>query len=223
MSVVFTSHVSVPYVSKGAAKTVAPVGNRLVVTIAKADRDGNYGQHLQVTHATAVPVLRVDGFDWDHQGLREVCAEYLASVQDKIIAERIKSNGTKIHNDADIGQVAILAFLNRERAGDTWDAARIASWFVDVIAPWVGVKLLEVNPDLSDDDAVKLVAKNQTVVVDALTKAAKTVGKKAAELARTRLALVPENERDSVWERFDAKLDKIINPPVVAIVDALGF
>lgn len=223
MSVVFNSHVSVPYVSKGAGKTVAPAGNRLVVTIAKQDKDGNYGQHLQVTHATAVPVLRTEDIDWSHESVRVACAEYLASVQDKIIAERIKSNGTKIHNDADIGQVAILAFLNRERAGDTWDAARIASWFVDVIAPWVGVKLLEVNPDLSDDDAVKLVAKNQTVVVDALTKPTKVVGKKAAELARARLALVPADERDSIWERFDTKLDKIINPPVMDIADSLGF
>lgn len=223
MSVVFTKHTSVPYVSKGVGKTVAPAGNRLVVTIAKADKDGNYGANLQVTHATAVPTLRVDGFDWDHQGLREACTEFLHSVQDKIVSERIKVGGTKTHDDADIGQAAILAFLNRERVGDTWDAARIATWFTDVIAAHVGVKLLEVNPELSDEDAVKLIAKNQTVVVDALTRSAKSVGNKAAELARARLALVPADDRDSVWERFDTKLDKIINPPVIDVAESLGF
>lgn len=223
MSAIFKTHTSVPYVSKGAGKTVAPAGNRLVVTIAKKDKDGNYGANLQVTHATAVPELTRHNFDWDSAALRDAATQFFLDAQNDLIGERIKVDGTKSHNDADISPTAILAYLARVRVGDTWDAERVAEWFADNVAAHVGVKILESNASLDDDAVMALIAKNQAVVVDALTKPAKAVGIKNAELARVRLMLVPAEDRDSVWERMDAKLDKIINPPVVDLAGALGF
>lgn len=227
MSAIFKTHTSVPYVSKGKDKTVAPAGNRLVVTIAKKDKDGNYGANLQVTHATAIPELTRDYFDWESTALRDACTQFLLDSQGDLIGERIKVDGTKSHTDADISPAAILAYLTRVRVGDSWDAERIASWFIDVVAPYVGVKLLEVNPTLAapekESEVVALLAKNQAVVVDALSKNKNSVGKKNAELARARLALVDPDERDAVWKRFDDKLDAIINPPVVDIGATLGF
>jgi hypothetical protein len=220
MSAIFTKHTSVPYVAKG---YVVPAGNRKVVTIAKKDKAGNYGPHLQVTHATNVPVLTTDSINWDHEGVRLACLRFFEDTQWDLIAHRIATGLGKTHADSDIDQAAILEYLNRKTVGDTWDEARIAEWFTDVIAAHVGVKLLQNNADISDADMLVLMKKNQTLVVDALTKSAKAVGVKNAENARIRLALVPEDERDVVWSRFDSKLDKIINPPEAKIADNLGF
>ena len=224
MSVVSNVHTSIVYESKGKNKTKAFDGQRLVVTIAKADGDGNYGPNLQQTMATSVPVLMLSDADWNRTSVREACTQYLHTCQNKLIAQRIKDDGLKTHSDSDIDLEHVLAYLDREASGDKWDSARIAQWFADVLGDYVGTKILEKNPNISNADLEVFLLRNQ----DSFVAGMKATGKKAtvamAEQQMARLMLLPEDKRDRAALRFIARMNDILHPaPVEAVEDNLGF
>ena len=99
MSVVFNKHTSVVYESKGKNKTLPFEGQRLVVSIAKADSDKNYHPNLQQTMATSVPILKASEIDWGNGDVQNVCVAYLHTVQNALIVDRIKTTGTHTHTD----------------------------------------------------------------------------------------------------------------------------
>lgn len=221
MSIISNTHTSVVYESKGKNKTVAFTGQRLIVTVAKADKDGNYGQNLQQTMATSVPVLAASAIDWTLARVQSACCEYLQGVQNRIVGTRIKEDGLKSHRDEDLSVDAILAHLDAEASGDKWDSLRIASWFADVLGDYVGAKILERNPDCDNTALEKFLLLNQDAFVTACT--GRKVSVKAAETALARLELLPEDKRDRAALKFIKRMQDIISPPVVAIDEAIDL
>ena len=151
MSVVSNIHTAVVYSAKGADKTLPQSGQRLVVTIAKADSNGNYGQYLQQTMATSIPQLATTDIDWINKGVQDACVEYFETVQNQIISGRIKE-GKKEVTSEELEITAILDYLNSESIGERWNPARVATWFTENLAEYVGLKFIESG--MNDDAAI---------------------------------------------------------------------
>ena len=90
MSITSNIHTAVVYESKGANKTQPQFGQRLVVTIAKADKDGNYGPNLQQTMATSIPLLTVNDISFNDSRVQNAAIDYFRTIQNKIISDNIK-------------------------------------------------------------------------------------------------------------------------------------
>lgn len=218
MSIVSNRHTSVVYESKGKNKTVAFTGQRLVVTIAKADKAGNYGEHLQQTMATSIPVLSSADIDWMNQDVQSACVQYLQSVQNDIIADRIKSTGERSHSDDELNQDAILAYLERESAGDKWDVERVAQWFSDTLGDALGMMLLEKHPEWENAELEESLEKNVVAFSKALGSKGK-IHKEHAVIFQKRLQLIESAKWDRVAKRFNERLEGIINPVLEAELD----
>jgi 5S rRNA maturation endonuclease (ribonuclease M5) len=218
MSAIFKTHTSIVYESKGKNKTIAPLGNRLVITKAMPDKDGNFGPHLQQTMATAVPVLQLTDADFANTELRDAVSAYFLEVQHKVIGQRIRDDGQKTHIDSDIDVSACLRYLAAEASGDKWDATRIAEWFAATIGDALGVKLLEVNPTLDNTGLEKLLLANTDLFVKCMTKRATSITVKQAQTCVNRLRLIDESKWDRAARKFYARMDAIINPPEVSEV-----
>lgn len=215
MSEIFTKHTSVIYEAKGANKTKAFQDQRLVVTIAKADKDGNYGQHLQQTMATSIPVLYADDVDFADALVQAACTEYLQGVQNSVIGARIKS-GVKTHTDDDISVSACIQYLLSENASDKWDAQRIAGWFQSVVSESLGIALLEKNSDLDDESLNAKLDMVTNTFANALSSKAKIQRTHAVQFDKV-LNTVPVEQRDGVWHKFSKRLDSVLNPEVDAL------
>lgn len=215
MSVISNIHTAQVY----DAKTSKPLsGQRGVVTIAKKDKAGNYGQYLQQTQFTSIPVLTT--YDVNNARLTPHIVEFLQGVQNQIIGDALKC-GIKSFSDSELDESAICAYLEQSSTGDKWDAERVSNWFEVTVAPYVAEVLMAKG---LDDTALaeKLAAMTETFG-ETLGSRAKISLNKAVALEKL-LKLIPHETlvKDAIALRFVARLDKIINP-VDETIDALGF
>lgn len=219
MSVVSNVHTAVVYDAK---KSVPFEGQRLVVTIAKADAKGNYGEHLQQTMCTSVPMLTgdmiVDALNDDIKQCRLLphFVGFLQAQQNALISARIKA-GRKSVTTEELDIDGILSYLDEGSVSDKWDSQRVASWFMDVMAPIVGVALIEKG--LPEDELEGMLGKWKDKFANAFgSRAAINVG--TAKMLDKALGLVGEEELDSAGKKFKARIDKILG---VGVEEALGL
>lgn len=222
MSVVSNIHTAVIYESKGKNKTTPFEGQRLVVTIAKADKDGNYGPHLQQTMATSVPILTdehlIDSLNDDSLQVRIVphLVGFLHKVQNDIIADRIKS-GTKTVHDEDLDVNAICQYLESEQVGDKWTSERIASWFSDTLAEVIGVKLIEKG--FSDEKMEQSLVAYEKLFAQTFSSKGVIARVKAVAIDKA-LKLIPDCQ-DVVYKRFAGRIAKTLEE--VSLSEELGL
>lgn len=213
MSVISNTHTAIVYEAKGPNQTKPFEGQRLVVTIAKADKNGNYGPHLQQTMATSIPTLTREDINFDST-MQAICVDYLKTIQNQIIADNIKSGHKDIRTE-DLGQDAIVAYIMSESVGDKWTSERVAQWFNDNIAIPFTEKLME--KELSDSDIDNRLAVTQKRFSEALSSKAKIPTQVAEKL--TQVLKLAQDSDDVVYKRFYAKL----NPPTIESVLDFGF
>jgi hypothetical protein len=213
MSVISNIHTAIVYEAKGQNKSVPFDGQRGVVTIAKADKNGNYGEHLQQTMFTSIPQLSDSDINWDNT-IKSICVDYLKTVQNSIIADNLKSGKKDIRTE-DISQDAIVAYIMSESVGDKWDSNRVAQWFNENIAITFTEKLMEKG--LSDTDIDNRLAVTQKRFAESLSSKAKIPSQVAEKL--TQVLKLADCENDIVYKRFYAKL----NPPTIAEALDFGF
>jgi len=215
MSLISNIHTAFPYDAK---KSKPYEGQRLVKTIAKADKDGNYGPHLQQTMCTSVPVLVTADIDWSLKSVQEVATEYFKTVQNDIVSERIKS-GVKDVADSDISMAAIVDYLFADVSGasDKWTSERVASWFEDYIAEGIATRLLELGVD--DETMARKLAATQKRFAESLSSRGKISAVLTTELNKA-LAFSSDKEC-AIYKRFYSRL----NPKVeeLSLEDSLGF
>ena len=217
MSVISSTHTATIY----DAKVSKPFeGQRLVVTIAKADSKGNYGPHLQQTQCTSIPVLGADALidalndDSIQPRLVPHLVEFLQKQQNALIASRIKE-GHKSVTTEELEIRGILSYLDTETVGDKWDSARVSAWFSDVMAAPIGIALLEKGlPEEKLED--KLAAWGKTFA-DCFGSRSAIPHQKALMLDKA-LALGPSG--DPVLARFKARIDKMLG---VGLEEELGL
>lgn len=201
MSIVSNMHTATPY----NAKQSKPFeGQRLVVTIAKKDKDGNYGQHLQQTMCTSIPLLGAGDIDWSSGLVQLACVDYLQGIQNAIISDRIKSGHNEVTTEQ-LSQAAILDYLTAETTGDKWDTARIAAWFTESLAEHIGVALIEKGyPDDKLDASLKAYEK---LISETFSSKAAIPKNKATAISKA-FALV--DSPDATQKRFQARIDKVL-------------
>ena len=190
-------------------------GQRLVVTIAKKDAQGNYGPHLQQTQATSIPLLTAFDIDFTSLTVQNLCVGYFHKVQNEIISARIKE-GQKSVQTEDLGQDAIVMHLMSESVGDKWDSARVASWFAESLAENIGVALIEKG--FSDEKMETSLKSYEKLLSDCLGSRAAIPRKKAEAIQK---ALVLADKNDIVAQRFSARIAKILEES--ALDEALGL
>ena len=212
MSVVSNIHTATVYDAK---KSKAYDGQRLVVTIAKKDANGNYGPHLQQTQCTSIPVLTTSDIDWSNGDVREACIDYFLTVQNAIISERIKS-GQKSVQTVDLEQNAIIAYLNSESVGDKWTAERVASWFEDNCATGIYNALSEKG--LDEVEIGKKLQKAMDRFSEAMSSRAKI--KEAIKVECNTILKFAEDKSSAAYNKFWDKLNKVEEK--VTIEDSLG-
>ena len=216
MSVISNIHTAIVYEAKGANKSQAFEGQRGVVTIAKADKNGNYGEHLQQTMFTSIPQLTVSDIDWNDT-IKGICVDYLKKIQNEIIGDNIKS-GHKSISTEDINQDSIVTYIFSESVGDKWDANRVAQWFNDNLAVPFTEKLMENNtPEDKIESKLETTSKRFAEIMS--SKSSKIPSNVAEAL--TKVMRLAENDlsNDPIYKRFYAKL----NPPTVAEALDIGF
>jgi hypothetical protein len=195
------------------------MGQRLIKTIAKADKDGNYGPHLQQTMATSVPLITEDNLtDFLNTSgeLNEHIIGFLEDTQNKMVAVRLKE-GVKTVTTEELEIVSIVAFLNTATDSDKWSPERVAQWFEDNLAEPIGLKLLELG--VSESDLEKRLTKAQKRFSEAFgTRAG--IGKTLAIELQKILNFAPDAKNPQV-QKFQAKLDKAMEEK--NLEDALGF
>lgn len=217
MSVISNVHTAVVYDAK---KSVPFEGQRLIVTIAKADAKGNYGLHLQQTMCTSVPVLTdsdiVDALNDDSlQGrLMPHLVEWAQKQQGALVASRIKA-GTKTVTTEELSIAGLLNFLDADSTTDKWDAERVAGWFHSVMEAPVGIALLEKG--LPEDKLVDTIKAWKKIFSESFGSRAAIPVAKAKQLDKA-LALAPEG--DPIVGRFQARIDKILG---VGLEEELGL
>ena len=211
MSVISNIHTATVYDAK---QSKAFEGQRLVVTIAKKDKDGNYGPHLQQTQCTSIPMLTASDIDFSNAHIQSACVEYFKSVQNQIIGDGIKS-GVKSFSTEELAQDAILKYLESESVGDKWTSERVAQWFNDNIAIPFTEKLMEKG--MSDSDIDSRLKVTSARFADTLSSKAKVPTAIAEKL--TQVLKLADCENDVIYKRFYAKL----NPPTVAEALDFGF
>jgi hypothetical protein len=216
MSTISNIHTATIYDAKNSKPFT---GQRLVKTIAKADKFGNYGQHLQQTMCTSIPVLTGNDltvYMETNDKLDKHIIGFLFDKQSEMIAARIKSGiKTVTTEELDIG--SIVAFLEAVGDSDKWDTARVTSWFNDNLAEHLGVKLLELG--IEEDQMEKRLAKASVRFSESFgTKAA--IGKTLAIELQKILNFAPDKQ-DPQTMKFQAKIDKALEEK--SLEDALGF
>jgi hypothetical protein len=203
MSTISNIHTAIVYDAK---HTKPFADQRLIVTIAKADKNGNYGPHLQQTMATSVPQLSRDDIDFNRSDVKDACIDYFKSVQNAIVSDRIKSGKNTVTTD-EISESAILEYLTSETVGDKWDASRIATWFDSTLAEYVGVALIEKGYDDSKVESA-LVAYSKLISETLGSKG--IIARKKAEAIDKAFKLVPSENQDQTFLRFQARLNKVL-------------
>ena len=192
MSIISDIHTATIYDPK---KSKAFDGQRLVVTIAKKDKDGNYGPHLQQTVCTSVPNLGRTDVDFSLASVQDVCIEYFKTVQNAIISARIKT-GKKDVTTSELGMSAIVDYLISEEVGDKWTTERIASWFQDTLAEHIGVALIEKG---FDDSKLEAGLKAYEKLISETLGSKVVIPRKKAEAIDKAFKLVPIECQDTTF------------------------
>ena len=203
MSVISNIHTAQVYDAK---HSKAFEGQRLVVTIAKKDKDGNYGPHLQQTMCTSIPVLSKGDIDFTLPSIQDACVEYFRTVQNSIINARIK-DGKKEVSTQELDTVAIVQFLNAESSGDKWDSARIATWFQDVMAEHIGEALILKG---FDDTKLEQSLNAYSKLISETFESRAVIPRKKAEAIDKAFKLIPAESQDATYARFAARLAKVL-------------
>lgn len=194
-------------------------GQRLVKTIAKADKQGNYGPHLQQTMATSIPILTTTDLTefMENDGkLDKHIISFLFDKQSEMIAARIKL-GQKTVTTEELNIGAIVAFLDSSGDSDKWDTARVASWFNDNLAEHLGTKLMDLGID--DDQMEKRLTKASTRFSEAF--GTKTAIGKTLAIELQKILNFAVDKQDAQTMKFQSKLDKALEEKTLE--DALGF
>lgn len=207
MSVISNIHSATIYDAK---KSKALEGQRLVVTIAKADKQGNYGPHLQQTMCTSVPVLTpdqlVDALNIDEIQVRLLphLVEYLQGQQNAMIGARIKSGNRDVTSE-ELEITGILDYLESETVAEKWDATRVAQWFGSVMAEPVGLALLEKG--LNEDQLESTLKKWEKLFADSFGSKSAIPFKMAQQLDK---ALKLGDASNPIVARFQGRIDKVL-------------
>lgn len=206
MSVISNIHTAVPYDAK---KSVAFTDQRLVVTIAKKDKSGNYGPHLQQTMCTSIPTLTEEEITdalntefWQEQFFR-----LLQQTQNDMIGDRIKE-GQKTITTEELGIATLQAYLESVATGDRWDVERVTEWFITQMAGSVEDTLKERNPSWTEEQVTQAVVGYGKVVADNLGSKA-NIPTLARVQIRKVLALWMGEENDPIIKRFVKRLDDL--------------
>ena len=216
MSVISNIHTAVVY----EPKSTRPMdGQRLVVTIAKKDKDGNYGEHLQQTMATSIPALRANEINWTSALVQDACLDYFRSVQNSIVSDKLKSGKREIRTE-DLSQAAIIDYINSDTIGDKWDASRIAAWFTDYLAEYVGVALIEKG---MADDKVEASLKAYEALISQTLGTKGVIGKQKAVAIKKAFDLVPTEAVDGTLAKFKVRIDKVLEEKVGDLNELLGL
>ena len=204
MSVISNIHTATVYEAK---TSKAFEGQRLVKTIAKADSKGNYGPHLQQTMCTSIPILARSDIDWHLSSVQDICTEYLRTVQNSIVSDRIK-NGVKEVTTEQLGVQAIIDYVNSDATGDKWDAARIASWFNENVAEYIGIALIEKGYDESQLD--KSLKAYEKLISETFSTRAVIPRTKAVAIDKA-FKLIDQSKADATLSRFQVRIDKVLD------------
>ena len=221
MSTTSNIHTAIVYEAKGANKTVALTGQRLIVTIAKADKAGNYGPHLQQTMATSVPQLSadsiVDALNDDTLQVRLIphLVEFLEGVQNQLVASRIKG-GTRSVTTEELEIPALCSYLESESTSEKWTTERIAAWFNDSLAESIGVALIEKG--WSDEKMESSLAAYSKLISESFSSKAAIPRVKAVAIQK---ALALGDSSDVMIAKFQARITKILE--VQNLDEALGL
>lgn len=207
MSNISTIHSATVYDAK---KSKALTDQRLVVTIAKADKQGNYGPHLQQTMCTSIPVLTpdavIDALNNDELKVRLLphIVEFLQGQQNALIGARIKSGNRDVTTEQ-LEITGILDYLESETVAEKWDAQRVATWFTSVMAEPVGIALLDKG--LSEDALEPTLKKWEKLFADSFGSKSAIPFKLAQQLDKA-LKLAPEG--NPIVARFQGRIDKVL-------------
>ena len=209
MSTISNIHTAIVYEAKGPNKSVAQFGQRGVVTIAKADKFGNYGEHLQQTMFTSIPSLTRTEIDFTNPRIQDHAVEYFKSIQNQIIAQNLKSGKKEITTEQ-LSEIAICQFLEEEGNSEKWDSNKIASWFNDNLAEFIGVALIEKG--FSDEKLESSLVAYSKLFADSFSSKS-AIPRIKAEAIRKALKIVEKESiaNDSQYCKFKARIDKILD------------
>jgi hypothetical protein len=215
MSVISNTHTAIVYDAK---QSKPYTGQRGVVTIAKKDKDGNYGPHLQNTMFTSIPQLTKADIDFTDPSVQSFCIEYFLGVQNQIVGDNIKAGRHTIDGDK-LSQSGIVDYLNQDSIGEKWDAVRIAGWFEDNIAEYIVATLMEKGKnDIEIDAAIVGYGK---LFSDSLSTKMRIPMHKAVLLDK--ILKTAGDKLDAQGKRFAARVDAILNPKLDAELLDLGL
>lgn len=216
MSVISNIHTATVY----EPKTSKPfAGQRLVKIVAKADKNGNYGEHLQQTMCVSVPLLdaqAIRAYILESSALDAHIVGMLEDVQKSLITDKIKS-GTKSVTSEELTIASLINYLDASGDSDKWDSARIAQWFEDNIAEGLATKLLEVGND--DETMARKLAVAQNRFADSLSTKAKIAPALCEEINKM-LAFSADKDA-TIYKRFFARVNPELK--IEKIEDALGI
>ena len=216
MSVISNIHTATIYEPKS-SKPFA--GQRLVKIVAKADKDGNYGEHLQQTMCVSIPLLDVQtvkGFLLNSTALDGHIVAMLEDVQKSLITDKIKS-GVKIVTDEELTIAALVNYLDSSSDSDKWDSARIAQWFEDNIAEGLATRLIEVGND--DETMARKLVVAQKRFAESLGSKAKISPVICEEI--NKMLNFATDKSATIYKRFHARVKP--EAKIVELDEALGF
>lgn len=219
MSIVSNIHTAIVYESKGQNKTLPQNDQRLVVTIAKADKNGNYGEFLQQTMATSIPRISeneiIESLNEENSKLFPHIVSFLETTQNLLIAERIKSGVKEISTD-ELSVSKLIEFLEISTRSESWTSERIAEWFAENLAVQITEKLMEKGfADSRIDSAISSYSK---LLSETFSSRSAISRNKALEIQK---ALKLGDSENSQIMKFQARIDKVLNE--VSIADSLGL
>jgi len=194
-------------------------GQRLIKIVAKADKSGNYGEHLQQTMCVSVPLLDVQAiraYILESTALDAHIVGMLEDVQKSLITDKIKS-GNKSVTSEELTISSLINYLDASGDSDKWDSNRIAQWFEDNIAESLAMRLLEVGND--DDTMARKLAVAQKRFAESLATKARISENVCVEI--NKMLDFASDKEATIFKRFYAR----VNPEkkVVNLEDSLGF
>ena len=215
MSVITSTHTSIVYDAK---KSKPFEGQRLVVTIAKAQKDGSYLFNLQQTMCTSIPHITPEYLDSALQDSRmhKYFGEFIEATQNKIIATRIKA-GSKTTSDDELNVDSLIKFLGEENQSEQWTSEKIATWFTDNLAEHIGVALIEKGFD--DSKVEKSLGLYEKKFAETFSSRAVIPRKVAIDLEKA-LKLHPQ-QNNEVVQKFQSRINKVLEEQ--NLVESLGL
>lgn len=208
ISNIHTARVHEPKVSK------AFEGQRLVVTTAKGTKqaDGRivYGEHLQQTMSTSIPILGAADIDFNSSRIQAHVVDYFQRVQNELILESLKT-GVKSWSSEELGTDALCAYLETTNQGERWDSERVATWFGENVAPHIYMYFEAKGKDEAwIANKIELQTKGFAQYLGAKSKIPLTVATSLLQV----LGLMPQEEmtKSTIALRFYKRLDDIVNP-----------